>query len=103
VTIAEAPRANTPAYAAGLDIGDEIRKIDGAPVAVPGDVEMVLRRHKPGDSIGVEYTDRTGHTKSTQLVLQDDPAVALARVESTGGRLTAAQAAFRTAWLGRRE
>lgn len=102
LTIADTPNANTPAYKAGLDIGDEIRQIDGKPVSFPDDVDMVLRRHEPGDAIQVEYVDRTRQPKTVKIVLEEDPSFDLTPIESTGRTLTAAQAAFRTAWLGRK-
>ena len=61
-----------------------------------------MRKHKPGEVIAVEYVDRTGTAKTVKLTLEQDPAVGIVAVESTGVSLTAAQAAFRAAWLGRR-
>ena len=100
--LADAPRANTPAYRAGLDTGDEIRSVDGARVSTPEDVEAAIRRHRPGDVLALEFIDRTGATRWARVTLADDPDVSIVAVESTGGTLTAAQAAFRTAWLGRK-
>jgi predicted metalloprotease with PDZ domain len=102
VTIAEPPRVGTPAYQAGLDRGDEIKQMDGTPLSAPGDVAAVLRRHRPGDTITVQYVDRTGQPTVTRVVLQEDPAFDLRTIESTGRTLTSAQAAFRAAWLGRK-
>ena len=102
VVIAAPTAANTPAYKAGLDIGDEIRSLDGTRTASPDDVTAVLRRHKPGDTIAVEYVDRTGREKTVQVTLGEDPAFVLATIESTGRTPTAAQVAFRSAWLGRK-
>lgn len=100
--LADAPRVNTPAYKAGLDSGDELVSVDGARVSSTGEVEAAVRRHKPGDVVVVEYTDRTGQKKTTRVTLDEDPDVALVPVESLGRTLTPAQAAFRLAWLGRR-
>jgi hypothetical protein len=50
----------------------------------------------------VQYVDRTGQAKVARVVLQEDPAFDLRTIESTGRTLTNAQAAFRTAWLGRK-
>lgn len=101
VTLADAPRANTPAYAAGLDVGDELRSIDGVRPSSPSDVETTIRRRKPGDVLVVEYVDRTGQAKSGKVTLTEDPAFAIVPVETTGRALTPAEAAFRAAWLGR--
>lgn len=102
LTIVDTPRANTPAYGAGLDVGDEIRSFDGNRVTTPDDVMAIVRRHKPGDTVIVEYVDRTELTKSTKVVLGEDPRLELVTAESTGRTLTKAETTFRTAWLGRR-
>jgi predicted metalloprotease with PDZ domain len=102
LTVADTPEANTPAYKAGLDIGDEVRALDGVKVSFADDVAAVLRRHKPGDTILVEYVDRSGGTKTAKVALEEDPAFALATTESTGKPATAAQLAFRAAWLGQK-
>ena len=98
----ETPRANTPAYKAGLDVGDEVRSFDGNRVTTPDDVMAIVRRHKPGDTVSVEYVDRTALTKSTKVVLGEDPRLELVTAESTGRPLTKAETTFRNAWLGRR-
>ena len=92
----------TPAYSAGLDVGDEIRSVDGTRVTTPDDVMAIVRRHKPGDTLTIEYVDRTELTKSTKVVLGEDPQLELVTAESTGRTLTKAETTFRNAWLGRR-
>jgi len=102
LTLAEAPLSNTPAYRAGLDRDDQLRTLDGLKLSFPDDVASVLRKRKPGDTIEVEYVDRTGVQKTSKVVLTEDPAFALVTVESTGRAPSAAQVAFRAAWLGRK-
>jgi len=102
LTLAEAPLSNTPAYRAGLDRDDQLRTLDGLKLSFPDDVASVLRKRKPGDTIDVEYVDRTGVQKTSKVVLTEDPAFALVTVESTGRAPSAAQVAFRAAWLGRK-
>jgi predicted metalloprotease with PDZ domain len=102
LVLADTPHANTPAYRSGLDRGDEVRQFDGTRTSVPDDVTAILRRHRPGDTLQVEYVDRTGTPKTVTVTLEEDPALELVTVESTGRVLTAAQAAFRSAWLGRK-
>lgn len=101
-TLADAPRANTPAYAAGLDLGDEIRSLDGTRITAPDAVDTVLRRHRPGDVVTVDFVDRAGQSHTSRLTLGEDPAFELVTVESTGRALTPAQSALRAAWLGPR-
>jgi predicted metalloprotease with PDZ domain len=102
LVIADTPRTNSPAYQAGLDLGDEIRSVDGTRVTAPDDVTAIVRRHKPGDSLAIEYSDRTRSTMTATVTLEEDPRLELVTVESTGKSVTAAQTAFRAAWLGRR-
>jgi predicted metalloprotease with PDZ domain len=102
VALAETPPSTSPAYKAGLDVGDELKQIDGTRMTLVDDVAALVRRHRPGDVIAVEYVDRTGVAKTVKVTLEEDPAVELVTVESTGRALSAAQSAFRTAWLGRK-
>ncbi len=98
--IAAAPLANTPAYKAGLDLDDEIRSLDGTRVTTPDDVNGAIRRHKVGDTIAVQFIDRTGVVRTARVVIEEDPRVEIVLVENAGGTLTAAQRVFRDAWLG---
>ena len=100
--IADTPRSDSPIYLAGLDLGDEIRSLDGTRVSQTDDVTSAARRHKPGDKISVEYVDRGGTTKTATLTLAEDPRVEVVPVESTGRNATPAQLAFRNAWLGKK-
>ena len=91
---------NWPAYAAGLDQDDALQRIDGQAVKVSADVAGVLRRHAPGDRVEIVFLDRAGTTKSAMMTLAEDPHVRVVTLEAAGGTLTAAQRAFRDAWLG---
>jgi len=102
LTLADAPLSNTPAYIAGLDRDDQLRALDGVKLTLPDDVAQVLRKHRPGDTIDVEYVDRTDTPKKAKVVLVEDPAFSVVTVESTGQAASASQIAFRTAWLGRK-
>jgi predicted metalloprotease with PDZ domain len=99
VRIAQSPAIETPAYAAGLDVDDELRQMDGARLTTTEEVGSILRRHRPGDAIPVVVVDRTGLTRSTTLTLKEDPRIELLPVESAGGSLTPGQRAFRDRWL----
>lgn len=89
-----------PLYASGLDQDDELRRIDGERVASIEDVNGVLRRRKPGDSVQVVFVDRSGATKTATVTLAEDPHVEVVPLESSGGALTPAQKSFRDRWLG---
>ncbi len=98
--IAAAPLANTPVYKAGLDLDDEIRTLDGTRMSSLEAAASILRRRRPGDSVSVEFVDRSGTLRTSRIVLEEDPHTELEPVESVGGALTAAQKAFREGWIG---
>jgi predicted metalloprotease with PDZ domain len=99
VRVAAAPAIDTPAYAGGLDVDDEVRQMDRARIASPEDVNAVLRRHRPGDAIPVIFVDRTGAEKQTSVTLREDPDLNLRPIEELGGVLTPEQKTFRQHWL----
>ncbi|MDR1990423.1 MAG: PDZ domain-containing protein, partial [Acidobacteriaceae bacterium] len=100
VRVTSTPASNSPAYAAGLDIDDEVTSIDGVDVVAVATIDSVIGRHKPGDTISVTYIERSGDKKTTRVTLVEDPSRDLIAIESIGGTLTAAQRTFRQAWLG---
>jgi predicted metalloprotease with PDZ domain len=100
VRLATAPAFDSPLYLAGLDLGDELREVDGGRVGSPDDLSSVLRRHEPGENVTVTYTDRSGAAKSSAILLTEDPTIEVVLAESIGGQLTPAQSAFRERWLG---
>lgn len=96
-----APTApGTPLYDAGLDRGDEIVRVGDTDIDTQADCDRALQRARPGDTLDVRYLQR-GVEKRATVRLAADPAVEMVRVETTGGQPTAAQLAFREAWLGR--
>ena len=88
-----------PVYAAGLDQDDEVQRIDGQRLQTFADVDLILRRHKPGDRIEMVYVSRTGRPKTATVTLAEDPHVEVVPAESVGRALTAAQRAARSNWL----
>jgi len=97
-----APPSDSPLYLAGLDLGDELRDIDGARISSIDDANAVLRRHRPGDRVIVGSTSRSGASNAAAIVLVEDPRLELVPIDAAGGRLTAEQKAFRADWLGPR-
>jgi predicted metalloprotease with PDZ domain len=98
--VASAPGIGSPAYVAGIDIGDEIRQISGTRVATTQEVNAALAQRRPGELVTVTFVDRSGSSQTRTVTLGEDPAVALMTVEASGGTLTDAQRAFRRSWLG---
>lgn len=91
-----------PIYAAGVDQDSDIERVDGQRLQSFGDLAAVLRRHKPGDRVGVTFVDRAGRSRTARVTLAEDPHVDVVPVESAGGSLTPAQEQFRERWLGSR-
>ncbi|QQS47728.1 MAG: M61 family metallopeptidase [Acidobacteriota bacterium] len=92
---------NGPLYRAGIDRGDAILTFDGQAVGKPLDVEAILEKHKPGDSVAVEVMQR-GVKRTVQVTLEEDPQIAVAAWETTGRELTPEMKKLREAWLGAR-
>jgi predicted metalloprotease with PDZ domain len=89
-----------PVYRSGLEQDDLLQRLDGRPINGEGDISTVLHQHKPGDSLSIVFTDRTGKATTASVTLAENPHVEIVPSESTGGTLTDAQRAFRGQWLG---
>ncbi len=88
----------TPAYDAGLDIGDILLTIDGIEIKDQATLTKVTDDHKPGDVVTVTYNYR-GQDKTTKLTFSENPALEIVSIEKIGGNLTPAMQAFRDSWL----
>ena len=89
---------NTPLYDARIDQGDVIVAVDGAkPVRPLGEL---VRTVKPGVTMKLTVRSRDGEETVRDVVVKADPDLAIVPIESEGGTPTAAQQAFRQAWLG---
>jgi predicted metalloprotease with PDZ domain len=100
VVIAQAPEFGSSAYQAGLDVGDDVKEVDGARVSSPDELFAVFGRHRVGDTVTVIFVDRSGVNHSTKVTLAEDVAFEIAPIESRGRAPSAAQKAFRDRWLG---
>ncbi|GAB3193765.1 putative metalloprotease with PDZ domain [Pontibacter aydingkolensis] len=98
-TISNGTYATSAAYKAGLDRGDVILTIDGRKLKSEKDLNKVLGKHKPGDTVPVTFK-RHGQTRTTNLVLEGNLTLELVPYESIGKQLTPEMQAYRTAWLG---
>ena len=99
VRVANLVAPTWPLYATGLDQDDEVRQFDGQTVRSEGDVTSAIQRHKPGDRVDVVFADRDGAARRSTVTLSEDPHLEVVPVEGAGRTLSAAQRAFRNAWL----
>lgn len=99
VSLGEIPVPGSPLYAAGLTRGDTITALDGKPIATPADFRTALAALKPGQPVAITFTTRAGSGSAT-LTPVADPKLAIVTLEKAGSQPTAAQLAFRRAWLG---
>ena len=103
IRVTEPVPFDSPAYKAGLERDDVIVSIGGEAVDSPNDVGDVLKRHKPGNSIAIEYR-RRGKEISGEIRLVEDPRIEVVTAEQAEQRLSESQRRFREQWLssGRR-
>lgn len=99
LTITSNTIVGSPLYKAGLDIDDEILKVDGRSVSKNDDLTSILKAHKPGDQIAVEYKHRE-EQKTAMLELIENPRLQVVTYEEAGKTVSEAMQTFRKAWLG---
>jgi predicted metalloprotease with PDZ domain len=89
----------SPAYDAGLDREDIVLSLGGARITSAASWTQQLQRRKPGDEIPIEFR-RRGEMVAASIRLAEDTRLRAVPAEDLGVALTAAQRAFRDAWLG---
>ena len=94
--ILEVP-ANSPAFDAGLrgvirdsgqkikNIGDIILSIDSNEILGPNDLNLILKKYKPGDKVIIEYL-RDNTKKKTELVLGSYKGTTFTQLENERGK-----------------
>ncbi len=90
----------SPLHAAGVDRGDRIVTIAGRRITSDSAWQAVQAAHRPGDSAALVVERRGGRFGTVIVRFAEDPRVEVVTWESAGRGLSAAQKAFRTAWLG---
>ena len=96
--IASNTTKGTSAYEAGLDINDEILKLDDTPVKSTNELNAFLTGKKPGDQITVTYKHRDTE-RETKLVLKEVPNVILVPFERSGKTVTEDMKKIRASWF----
>ena len=64
--------SNSPVYAAGIDQDDTLTRIGGEHIGSPEAVGAALGRHRPGERVTIAYVDRTGTSKTANVVLEEN-------------------------------
>lgn len=88
----------TAAYEAGLDINDEILKLDETAVKTATEANEYIKTKKPGEVISVTYKHR-GNEKKTMLTLQEQTGVTLVPYETIGKTVTEDMKKIRDSWF----
>ena len=96
--VTSATLIDTPLYDAGVDRGDQIITLDGEPIASAEQLNRIVQRHKPGDTLPIQFYSR-GETRNATLTLVEDPAVEILLYETAGETLTPKMQTFRRSWL----
>jgi len=94
--VANGTARNTPLYKAGVDADDVLIQLDDKKLKRSRDVEEVLQKHKPGETIKLVYQHR-GQQVETELTLEQSSSVTIA--DAGAENLTEANKAFRKAWM----
>ncbi|MBM61775.1 MAG: peptidase M61 [Acidobacteria bacterium] len=89
----------SPLYRAGVERDDLLVSIDGQNLSSRGRLETLLGNLGGRQQVTLEYR-RLGVTVTTELAVQDDPALEVVSIEQLGRPLTADQERFRADWLG---
>jgi predicted metalloprotease with PDZ domain len=86
----------------GIAAGDRITRVARRTISTTQDLLSAIGDRKPGDTVRVTWIARTGET-SALMKLGEDPNVEVVAFEDAGRTPTAAQLAFRAAWVGSRQ
>jgi predicted metalloprotease with PDZ domain len=93
---------DTPVYAAGLDLGDEVVSLDGVAITGPSRLEEAVQRRRPGDIVRIAIR-RRGVAQDLALTVGEDPRLQLIPVERMGRQPSPAEREFRQRWLGSKQ
>ncbi len=95
------PLKGSPAYTAGLDLGDHIRSVNGKEVSENTSFDILLRNYKPGEVVELIY-ERHDTVYKTQLKFEKDPTYSSTPYEAIGMQTTTEMLNKRKAWLAKR-
>lgn len=88
----------SPLYAVGVDIDDQILKLDGKTVKKESEVNAILAAHKPGDEILIEFQHRKDVVMG-MVKLSENPRYIVELNEKHDLPIDGAVTVFRKRWL----
>lgn len=88
----------SPAYEAGLDVDDEIQKLDDTPIKSTNELNAYLVTKKPGDTLRVYYRHRNTDKMAT-VVLQGQGNWSALPFEQEGKSVTGDMEKIRNSWF----
>lgn len=88
----------SPLYKAGLDRGDRIIKIDSAPLTSAKDLDSLVQKHKPGDTVPIEFEQR-GVTRTASITFEEAQQLEIVPFEQIPRPVSKEMMAFREQWL----
>ena len=91
--------SNEPLYKAGLDKDDVIIEMDNVAVTRQKDIEKVLSRHRPGDTIVIKFKRRGDEKIVSSITFMEDNELELITFENVNLPLTQDIIDFRSSWL----
>jgi predicted metalloprotease with PDZ domain len=98
LTIQSGTIIGTPLYEAGIDMDDQLIKVDGKNVGTQAELAAIIKTHKPGEKIAVDYRHRD-EVKSTMLTIAENPKLIVTLNEDANLPVTAEMKKFRQDWL----
>ncbi|MCE9602502.1 MAG: PDZ domain-containing protein [Gemmatimonadetes bacterium] len=101
VVVAGPTSIGSPMYEVGMAAGDRITRVGDRAITTTPELRQAIDAAKPGERVRVTWIGRGGE-KSAMMTLKEDPNVEVVAFEDAGRTPTAAQSAFRAAWLGSR-
>jgi predicted metalloprotease with PDZ domain len=101
VVVAGPTSIGSPMYQVGMAAGDRITRVGDRAITTVPELRQAIEAAKPGERVRVTWIGRGGE-KSAMMTLGEDPNVEVVAFEGAGRTPTAAQSAFRAAWLGSR-
>lgn len=94
--------AGSPLYEAGIAAGDRLVSVNDVAMSTAEQFRAAIAERTPGESVRLTWQGRTG-LRSGTIAVRANPRVEVVAFEEAGRTPTAAQRAFREAWLRSRQ